>query len=197
MIEEKTQIIDNFNLPADAKPGPNCGVTAIAASTGQSFARVWNLCAKHLKHRKRMTGSTVHIQRLKVLDELGADYEVVPHERMTLQAFCQRVARPRTTYMVTTTGHVQLVRIIEGVAYVLDQCGCKAIDEYSGRRKFIYRPTLRMGPPPLGVPPWGAPEPTQIKPIQATMPPQRHTSLFPSLFPEQSPAQAPTQLSLF
>ena len=191
MIEEKTQIIDNFNLPADAKPGPNCGVTAIAASTGQSFARVWNLCAKHLKHRKRMTGSTVHIQRLKVLDELGADYEVVPHERMTLQAFCQRVARPRTTYMVTTTRHVQLVRIIEGVAYVLDQSGCKAIDEYSGRRKFIYRPTLRMGEP---VP---QPEPAQIKPIQATMPPQRHTSLFPSLFPEQSPAQAATQLSLF
>ena len=23
-----SQIIDNFNLPADAKPGPNCGVTA-------------------------------------------------------------------------------------------------------------------------------------------------------------------------
>lgn len=191
MIEEKTQIIDNFNLPADAKLGPNCGVTAIAASTGQSFARVWNLCAKHLTHRKRFRGGTIHSERLKVLDELGADYEVVQHERMTLQAFCQRVARPRTTYMVTTTGHVQLVRIIEGVAYVLDQSGCKAIDEYRGRRKFIYRPTLRMGEP---VP---QPEPTQIKPIQATMPPQRHTSLFPSLFPEQSPAQAATQLSLF
>ena len=195
MIEEKTQIIDNFNLPADAKLGPNCGVTAIAASTGQSFARVWNLCAKHLTHRKRFRGGTIHSERLKVLDELGANYEVVPHERMTLQAFCQRVARPRTTYMVTTTRHVQLVRIIEGVAYVLDQSGCKAIDEYRGRRKFIYRPTLRMGPPPLGVPPWG--EPAQTNPIQATMPPQRHTSLFPSLFPEQSPAQAATQLSLF
>ena len=191
MIEEKTQIIDNFNLPADAKRGPNCGVTAIAASTGQSFARVWNLCAKHLTHRKRFRGGTIHSERLKVLDELGANYEVVQHERMTLQAFCQRVARPRTTYMVTTTRHVQLVRIIEGVAYVLDQCGYKAIDEYRGRRKFIYRPTLRMGEP---VP---QPEPAQTNPIQATMPPQRHTSLFPSLFPEQSPAQAATQLSLF
>ena len=186
-----SQIIDNFNLPADAKLGPNCGVTAIAASTGQSFARVWNLCAKHLKHRKRMTGSTIHSERLKVLDELGADYEVVQHERMTLVAFCQRVARPRTTYMVTTTAHVQLVRIIEGQAYVLDQRGCKPINEYWGRRKFIYRPTLRMGEPV------SKPEPTQIKPIQATMPPQRHSSLFPSLFPEQSPAQAATQLSLF
>jgi len=190
-----TQRIDNFDLPMDARRGPNCGVTAIAASTGQSFERVWNLCAKHLTHRKRFKGGTIHEQRLKVLDELGADYEVVEHERMTLVAFCQRVARPRTTYMVTTTSHVQLVRIIEGQAYVLDQRGCKAISEYWGRRKFIYRPTLRMGPPPLGVPPWG--EPAQTNPIQATMPPQRHSSLFPSLFRDQNPAQAATQLSLF
>lgn len=186
-----TQRIDNFDLPMDARPGPNCGVTAIAAGTGQSFERVWNLCAKHLTHRKRFKGGTIHAQRLKVLEELGADYEVVEHERMTLVAFCQRVARPRTTYMVTTTSHVQLVRIIEGQAYVLDQRGCKPINEYWGRRKFIYRPTLRMGAAPA------KPEPAQIKPIQATMPPQRHSSLFPSLFRNQSPAQAATQLSLF
>lgn len=183
------QQIDNFCLPDDARVGPNCGVTAIAASTGQSFNRVWNLCVKHLTHRKRFRGGTTYDQRLKVLEELGADYEVVKHERMTLVSFCQRVARPRTTYMVTTTSHVQLVRIIDGQPYVLDQRGCKPLGEYWGRRKFIYKPTLRMGEPVTTTP--------QTNPFQATMPPQRHSSLFPSLFRDQQPAQAPTQLPLF
>lgn len=182
---------DNFTLPADGRRGPNCGVTAIAASTGNSFARVWALC-KAQSGKSRFKGGTYHIDRLAVLNKLGAQFEIMQLPRMTLQTFCNKYAQPDTTYMVTTTGHVQLVRIIEGKPYVLDQGGCKAIDEHRGRRKFIYKDTLRMAEIERAV----EIQP-KAKPTAKPQHPQANSSLFPSLFPNQHKAQAPLQLSLF
>lgn len=179
----------NFNYPSDAKGGPVCGVLAIAASTGTSFARVWALCAA-ASRGKRFKGGTIHSERLTVLGKLGAAFDVMQLPRMTLQKFCDEYAQPDTTYMVTTTRHVQLVRVIDGKAYTLDQSGCKHISEYRGRRKFLSCDVLKMAE-------IVKPIPAPVRPAAKPCHPQANSSLFPSLFANQHKAQAPTQLALF
>ena len=184
-------IIKNFLLPQDNKRGPNCGVTAIAASAGISFARAWSLCATApSRATKRFKGGTVHRQRIEVLDHIGMPYQVMQLPKMTLQKFCD-IAQEDTTYMVTTTRHVQLVRVIDGQPYILDQTGCKPIEEYWGRRKYITKDVLKMGEALQAT----KPQPKPQQPVAKH--PQANSTLFPSLFPNQHNGQAPQQLSLF
>jgi hypothetical protein len=205
--------MEHLQLPSDARRGPNCGVTAIAAATGESFQRVWALCAAR-SSRKRFKGGTIHNQRVEVLEHLQADFQPMQMPRMTLDKFCNWYADDDTTYMVTTTGHVQLVRIINSEPYVLDQTGCKPLSEYWGRRKYISRDVLKMGEPKRK--PVAAPQPTPQQPAKfckcgaslrtgsnlcacdkQPTPGFTHTSLFPALFTEQQPAQSAQQLNLF
>ncbi len=184
-------MLKTFQLPQDNRRGPNCGVTAIAVSAGISFQRAWSLCATAPSRvTKRFKGGTHHRQRIEVLDHIGMPYQVMHLPKMTLQKFCD-IAQDDTTYMVTTTGHVQLVRVIDGQPYILDQTGCKPIEEYWGRRKYISRDVLRMGQAPQAAK-------AQPKPQQPVAKhPQANSTLFPSLFPNQHNGQAPQQLSLF
>lgn len=197
--------IDNFTYPKDAKGGGVCGVLAIAASTGQSFERVYSLCASYSR-QKRFKGGTTLGQRLKVLNHLGIKYDRIlvgrsafttketSLPRMTLKKFASWYAKPNTTYMVTTTGHVQLIRIIEGEPYALDQGGNKHIDAFWGKNKFINRDILIM--PELD----NKPEPTKERPFMDVMP-SALVEVQPSLFPSlQSPtvlADNRHQLNLF
>ena len=182
-------MLKTFQLPQDNRRGPNCGVTAIAVSAGISFQRAWSLCASK-QSGKRFKGGTRHTTRIEVLDHIGMPYQVMQLPKMTLQKFCD-IAQDDTTYMVTTTGHVQLVRVIDGQPYILDQTGCKPVDEYWGRRKYILKDVLRMGEAPQAAK-------AQPKPQQpVARHPQANSTLFPSLFPNQHNGQAPQQLSLF
>ena len=197
--------IDNFTYPQDARRGGVCGVLAIAASTGQSFERVYSLCASYSR-QKRFQGGTTLEQRLKVLNHLGVKYDRILVDRhsftakdtslprMTLKKFASWYAKPDTTYMVTTTHHVQLIRIIEGEPYALDQSGCKHIDEFWGRKKYISRDILIM--PELD----NKPEPTKERPFMEVIP-SALVEVQPSLFPSlQSPtvlADNRHQLNLF
>jgi len=186
-------IIDNFTYPKDARRGGVCGVLSIAASTGQSFERVYSLCASY-SHQKRFKGGTTLEQRLKVLSHLGVDYQRIQMPRMTLKKFADWYAKPDTTYMVTTTRHVQLIRIIEGEPYALDQGGNKHIDAFWGKNKFINRDILIM--PELD----NKPEPTKERPFMDVIP-SALVEVQPSLFPSlQSPtvlADNRHQLNLF
>ena len=127
---------------------------------------------------------------MEVLEHLQADFQPMQMPRMTLDKFCNWYAEDDTTYMVTTTGHVQLVRIINSEPFVLDQTGCKPLSEYWGRRKYINRDVLKMGEPKRK--PAAAPQPTPKQPTQGFT----HSSLFPALFTEQQPAQSAQQLNL-
>ncbi len=57
---------------------------------------------------------------------------------MTLQRFIKDVANPNHVYMVTTTGHVQLIHGNN----VLDQGGVVDIQDYWGKRKKISHTVL-------------------------------------------------------
>ncbi len=72
-----------LQLPQDNKRGPNCGVTAIAASSGISFNRAWSLCASK-QSGKRFKGGTYHITRIKVLDHNGMPYQVMQLPKICL-----------------------------------------------------------------------------------------------------------------
>jgi len=187
-------MLSNFTYPSDNGFGGVCGVTAIAASTGNSFKRVYSLCAAHCTHRKRFTGGTTLEQRLIVLGKLGIDYRTIQIPRMTLKKFAECFAKDDVTYMVTTTRHVQLVRVIDGEPYALDQTGTKHISEYWGRNKFINRDVLIM--PELQ----SKSEPTKEKPFRDVMPSafvEVQPSLFPSIQHAQVMADNRQQLNLF
>jgi hypothetical protein len=186
-------IIDNFTYPEDGRGGGVCGVTAIAASTGITFARAFSLCASY-SLKRRFTGGTTLEQRLQVLSHLGVDYKAIQMPRMTLKKFASWYAKPNTTYMVTTTRHVQLIRVIDGEPYALDQAGCKPIEKYWGRNKYINRDILIM--PELA----NEPEPTKERPFMDVLPSalvEVQPSLFPSLQSPEVLADNRHQLNLF
>jgi len=189
--------MDFLQLPNDNRTGPNCGVTAIAAATGQPFNRVWSLCAAgamRFTQRKRFRGGTVHLQRVQVLEKLGADFDELQFPKMNLQKFGDYFADEGVTYMVTTTGHVQLLHRRDGQIWILDQGGVKPIDEYRGKKKFICKPVIRIN---------AKPQPAAVKQQPKQQPKRQQlgpspTTLFPALFREAVPhTTAATQLNLF
>ena len=147
-----------FALPKDAFRGGHCGVQAVAVVAGISLNDAFVQFKKHCKFiakRKRWSGGTHYEDRLVVLDKLNVKYDKLLQKvgnkpewhnsckigyGMTLQRFIKDVANPNHVYMVTTTGHVQLVR----GGQVLDQGGVKEIAEFRGKRKRITFPVLRI-----------------------------------------------------
>lgn len=118
---------EGMSLPAGNRTGPNCGVTAVAAFTGVSFDRVWKLIAPRKGPGWR--GTTYPHDRAAALKALGADTVTVKMARVRLQTLVNRLPWGRT-FMVHTTGHVQVVR--NGI--VMDQGGPAPIAEYRFRR---------------------------------------------------------------
>tara|TARA_A100001201_G_C4069877_1_gene195437 strand:- start:151 stop:678 length:528 start_codon:yes stop_codon:yes gene_type:complete len=143
-----------FALPKDAFKGGHCGVQAVAVVAGISLNDAFIQFKKHCKFiakRKRWSGGTHYEDRLVVLDKLNVKYDKLVRKQktgnnkvdkigygMTLQRFIKDVANPNHVYMVTTTGHVQLVYGNN----VLDQGGVVDINDYWGKRKKISHTVL-------------------------------------------------------
>ena len=138
-----------FALPKDAFRGNHCGVQAVAVVAGISlddaFAQFKRNC-KRVASKKRWAGGTKHEERVAILQQLNVKYEkliqkgssyIIGHG-MTLQRFIKDVANPNHVYMVTTTGHVQLIHGNN----VLDQGGVVDIQDYWGKRKKISNTVL-------------------------------------------------------
>lgn len=137
----------DFALPRDAFHGGHCGVQAVAVAAGKTLAQTFNLFRQHGGHRirrkRRWSGGTHYRERQRVMDALSIQYDVLPQshtEGVTLQRFMRDVANPNHVYMVTTTGHVQLVR----GSQVLDQRGVNNIQNFWGKRKRINQPVMRI-----------------------------------------------------
>jgi len=123
---------EGFALPAGARPGPNCGVTAVAVAAGCPFEDAWRVMSAG--KRGNWKGRTTHNERLAALRWFGVRFRPINFLfRETLVSFVRRRAEPGRLYYVWTTGHVQMVR--DGV--VLDQLGPKPIHAFWGRRKLI------------------------------------------------------------
>lgn len=118
-----------FALPQGARLGPNCGVTAVAVVCGISFDEAWN--ALRFGRTRNWKGRTTVSDWIRVLMSRNVSHEVRLARRTTLQHWTTYYAKPGVTYMVRTTGHVQVVK--DG--WVLDQLGAKPIGLFWGRRK--------------------------------------------------------------
>ena len=150
IVNEKAQGLIN---PEDQRQGPNCGITAIAVATGISFDKSWNL-HKQVNFRKRdgrWKGSTHDGERKLVLHKLKIKFvnhicynkfnfkykksSVVPfsHYPITLRKYIELNCNKTSTYIITTTGHVQVVK---GKS-VVDQGGVKTIEGFWGRNKKV------------------------------------------------------------
>lgn len=134
-----------FKLPGGAFMGGHCGVQAVAVVAGISLTKAFRVFQEHcaIARQGNWKGGTRYGDRVKVLDQLGVKYDKLDpaHTKgLTLQRFIKDVANPNHVYMVTTTGHVQLVR----GGQVLDQGGVKEIAEFRGKRKRITFPVLRI-----------------------------------------------------
>jgi hypothetical protein len=130
--------MDGMSLPTDATSGPNCGLTAMAIAAGCTLAEARAAYLKHDPKRGNWKGGTNDFLRRKAIKDLGIKCERVNRKgykhispRMTLKKFCERHTTPGKRYIVTTTGHVQIVRGTE----VIDQRGKVDINDYWGKRK--------------------------------------------------------------
>lgn len=136
---------DGLKLPNDNCSGPNCGVTAIAVAAGISFDRVWAMFQKYSKDNrdnKRWRGSTYDYERRQIMDVLKIKYKTLTFKEIygqtgkghpTLQKFIEYATRKDEIYVITTTGHVQVVQN----GWVIDQGGPKPIAEYRARRAAV------------------------------------------------------------
>jgi hypothetical protein len=124
---------EGFALPVGSRMGPNCGVTAVAVAARVPFNLAWDACRNN--KRANWKGRTSLRDRLNALRSLGVPYEdkgTYVYKRQTLQTYVRRLD-PSARYMITTTGHVQMV---EG-EMVLDQHGVRHVSEFWGRRKLV------------------------------------------------------------
>jgi hypothetical protein len=136
---------EGLDLPTGSRGGGNCGVTATAIAAGISFDQAWDLFKKHcprIKNSKNWEGGTWCGEREIVMHKLGLKYEMISQRKLrdsktvrmpTLKKFVEWHTKKGIVYIVTTTGHVQIVK--DG--WVIDQRGARAIDEFWGRNKIV------------------------------------------------------------
>lgn len=119
---------------------PVCGVLAVAIAADRPFLEVFGLFAE--KRSGNWKGRTTPQERVRVLTLLGVNYQthqaglskLLPRQ-MTLACWVREFARPGVTYIVTTSGHVQIVKDGE----VLDQTNPFAVPvgRHWGHRKMV------------------------------------------------------------
>jgi hypothetical protein len=144
-----SKLTELFKNPEDQRKGPNCGVTALAVTTGVSFNKAWQTfkAVNPGKYGKRWKGGTYTGDQIKALDRLKVSYETVNtggllDPKITLAKFVREHTKRDCVYMVTTTTHVQAVLNGE----VIDQAGKKPIGNFWGSRKIVKRAHLIKEP---------------------------------------------------
>ena len=132
----------DLRLPPDAIGGrPNCGLVAMAVVANVSLSDATEAYQKACKEitGRRMQGNwrgrTYDNIRNRAFKHLGVSLHRFPIHGMTLKKLihCINIAPNDTTYLITTTQHIQVVR---GYT-VIDQGGPCHIDQYWGRRKRV------------------------------------------------------------
>ena len=113
----------------------------MAIAAGCTLAEAREAYLVHEKKRGNWKGGTRKIQRALALRDLGVQFKAIESfgsrygflTRCSLKSFCENHTIPGKRYIVTTTGHVQIVRGNE----VTDQQGKTTISDYWGKGKII------------------------------------------------------------
>lgn len=139
-----------MNIPApdklfvrnDLRKGPNCGVTAVAVISGISVTEAFAILRTIGNRTGRWKGVTNVAQRAEALELLGVKTKAwALKDRMRLETWVRDRAEPGKTYMVRTTGHVQVVR--DG--WVMDQSGLWRTCAFRPRKKLVTHVTEVLG----------------------------------------------------
>lgn len=124
---------------ADAK-GPCCGVLACAIATQTKFADAWWWFRKTYNKTARWKGTTYTAWYDKFLDRHNVNYKKLNPGKFgeiwfkrPLTYFARAKAKPDTAYLITTTGHAQVLYN----DMVVDQRGAVPINEYWGKLKKV------------------------------------------------------------
>lgn len=128
--------MEGMTLPLDTnRNAPNCGVVSTAIAAGVSYNEAFMaFIIVGGEWHKNWKGATTRLQRRDVLKHFGVKFTEIPvPEPMTLHRWMANHSWPSERYMVTTTGHVQMVH--DG--HVTDQKGLRPIDQYRWRSKRI------------------------------------------------------------
>ena len=125
-----------LQLPPGNRTDGNCGVTAVAAVAGVHFDKAFEMI-KQIENRKgNWKGGSYTFSRRKALTKLGIKFEEtvsVGRSNPSLKKWISWYARKGDVYIVSTSGHVQ---VVHGKT-VLDQRGPAKIEEYWGRNKRV------------------------------------------------------------
>jgi hypothetical protein len=130
-----------FAAPADTPRGSICGICAAAVVAGVSFREAKAVIERDHEYvtlnkgRSTHRGSTNRRIWMRAIEHFGVELEEVggyPLGRTSLVRFARFLNRDET-YLVHTTGHVQVVR----AGWVVDQRGAKHVSEFWGRRKRV------------------------------------------------------------
>ena len=127
--EELMNAPTGLALPTGARSGPNCGVTATAVVCGLTFDEAWHKLRNG--RNANWKGKTTVADWMHVLTNMGIAHEVRMVKTMTLHRWVNVYSKRGVTYMVRTSGHVQVVK--DG--WVLDQGGAKPLHKFWGRAK--------------------------------------------------------------
>lgn len=124
--------VEGLALPDGARPGPNCGVTAVAIAAQLPFDVVYREFAK--RHSGQWRGGTNYYERNAIMNHFGVKYIIDNSwrkgsgylaQKPNLRKWAKLYMKRDTLYMVTTRGHVQMV--YNGV--VTDQAGPRLIED--------------------------------------------------------------------
>lgn len=122
---------DGLALPDDAKLRPVCGVVAVAAIAGITFAEAWSAMSKN--RPASWQGWTHESERTAMLAEMGVKLVKLYANRTTLNALSKRLD-PEARYIIRTNRHVVVVHR----GQVLDQYGLRPISAKDGPcRKYV------------------------------------------------------------
>lgn len=123
--------MEGLRLPLDlVRDQPNCGVVAVAVAADVPYAVA---LAAFSRTHGNWKGRTMRRERREALEFFNVTFVEVTTEPMTLHRWIQYHAWPSDHYMVTTTGHIQMVHN----NLVADQYGLCHIDHHKLRRKRV------------------------------------------------------------
>ena len=119
---------------------PICGVLSVSKVSNISLEETFNTFKRLTKKTNGWKGRTFHSERVKVLKHYNVKYQEFNLFGMTLKTFVDQHTVKDTTYIVTTSSHVQVIKN----DMVTDQEGTVHISEYWGRNKKLKKTQIKV-----------------------------------------------------
>jgi len=84
---------------------PNCGVTAVAIVTGQSYRKVWNWFVEKNNHSANWKGRTFAHQLPQAMAAFGTKFKPCRACGMLVHGFAEWHTAPGRVYLINISGH--------------------------------------------------------------------------------------------